>query len=49
MALTNWVFQNFNLVQENAANLLLENGIIIIALQESNPTVWVEKTETGTG
>jgi len=48
MALTNWVFQNFNLVQEDAANLFLENGIII-ALQESNPTVWVEKTETGTG
>tara|TARA_R110000751_G_scaffold93312_2_gene182358 strand:+ start:160 stop:306 length:147 start_codon:yes stop_codon:yes gene_type:complete len=48
MALTNWIFQNFNLVQEDSANILLENGIVI-ALQESNPTVWVEQTETGTG
>jgi len=48
MPLTNWVIQNFNIVQENKANILLENGDIL-ALQEFNSTVWTEQTETGTG
>ena len=38
MALTNWVFQNFNLVQEDAANLFLENGIIIACLLYTSPS-----------
>ena len=48
MPLTNWVIKNFNIVQENKANILLENGDIL-ALQEFNSTVWTEQTETGTG
>jgi hypothetical protein len=52
---TNWIFQQFCIVQEDGANILIESSnpslqiIDLLALQEFNSTVWTEQTETGTG
>ena len=46
---TNWVIDNFCLIQETGGNLLTEDGLSLIALQEFNSTVWTEDTDTGNG
>ena len=46
---TNWVIDNFCLIQETGGNLLTEDGLNLIALQEFNSTVWTEDTDTGNG
>jgi hypothetical protein len=45
---TNWVIDNFCLIQETGGNLLTEDGLNL-ALQEFNSTVWTEDTDTGNG
>lgn len=46
---TNWVIDNFCLVQENGGNLYTEDIVNVISLQEFNSTVWTEETSTGNG
>jgi|TARA_R110000764_G_scaffold233215_1_gene326034 hypothetical protein len=52
---TNWVFEQFCIVQEDGANILIEssnvplNIINLLSLQEFNSTVWTDQTATGTG
>ena len=45
---TNWVIEDFCLVQESGGNILAEDSDYI-ALQEFNSTVWTEQTSTGSG
>jgi len=45
---TNWVFDNFDLIQEAGGNLLTEDGFYI-SLEEFNTAVWTEETDTGNG
>jgi len=45
---TNWVNDEFDLIQESGGNLLYEDADYI-ALQEWNSTVWTEDTTTGNG
>ena len=45
---TNWVIENFCIVQEDGANILMENNEIV-ALQEFDSTTWTEQTTTGSG
>jgi len=45
---TNWVFDNFDLVQESSGNILTEDGFYI-ALEEFNTTTWTEEADTGNG
>ncbi len=45
---TNWVIENFILIQESGGNLLMEDSDYI-SLQEFNSTNWAEDTTTGTG
>ncbi len=46
---TNWVIDNFCLVQESGGNLYTEDVPDLIALQEFDSTVWTEETDTGNG
>ena len=46
---TNWVIDNFCLIQEAGGNLLTEDGLSLISLQEFDSTVWTEETSTGNG
>jgi len=43
--LTNWVFDNFDLIQEAGGNLLTEDGFYI-SLEEFNTSVWGEESPT---
>lgn len=45
---TNWVIENFCLIQEDGGNIFMENSDII-SLQEFSSTVWTEQTATGSG
>ena len=45
---TNWVVENFIIIQESGGNILAEDSDYI-ALQEFNNTVWAEQTSTGSG
>ena len=46
---TNWVIDNFCIVQETGGNIYTEDGFGLLALQEHQSTIWVENTETGNG
>lgn len=48
MADTNWVVDNFDVIQEEGGNILFEEGQLM-ALQEYNDTVWTKDTSTGAG
>ncbi len=45
---TNWVVENFCILQESGGNILTE-GSDYIALQEFNSTLWPEQTSAGSG
>jgi len=45
---TNWVVENFCIIQESGGNILAEDSDYI-SLQEYNNTVWTEQTSTGSG
>ena len=45
---TNWVVENFCLVQETGGNILTEDSNYV-ALQEFDSTTWSEQTDTGSG
>ena len=45
---TNWVVENFCLLQESGGNILTETEDFI-ALDEYNSTDWTEQTSTGSG
>ncbi len=45
---TNWVNDDFDLIQESGGNILYEDEDYV-ALQEGNSTVWAEDTATGDG
>jgi len=45
---TNWVVENFLIIQESGGNILAEDSDYI-SLQEYNNTVWTEQTSTGSG
>ena len=48
MADTNWVIENFNLIQQSGGNIKTEDGVNI-ALQEFDSTNWTIDTDTGSG
>tara|TARA_R110002012_G_scaffold298514_2_gene497012 strand:+ start:946 stop:1089 length:144 start_codon:yes stop_codon:yes gene_type:complete len=45
---TNWVVENYCLLQESGGNILTEQSDYI-ALQEYNSTDWEEQTSSGSG
>jgi hypothetical protein len=45
---TNWVIDDFILIQESGGNILMEDDDYI-ARQEWNSTTWTEQTTTGDG
>ena len=45
---TNWVVEEFCLIQESGGNILLEESDYI-ALQEWDSTTWTEQTSAGNG
>lgn len=45
---TNWVVENFCLIQEEGGNILMEDNDLV-ALQEFESTTWTEQTATGSG
>ena len=45
---TNWVIDQFNMLQESVGNILTEDSKYI-ALEEYNSTTWTEQTSTGSG
>lgn len=45
---TNWVVEDFCLLQESGGNILTE-AEDFIALDEYNSTDWTEQTSTGSG
>jgi hypothetical protein len=45
---TNWVIENFCLVQEEGGNILMEDSDLV-SLQEFDSTTWTEQTATGAG
>lgn len=45
---TNWVIENFCLIQEDGGNILMEDSALV-SLQEFDSTAWTEQTATGAG
>lgn len=45
---TNWVFEKFNLIQEEGGNILTEDGKFI-ARQEFKDIIWTTDETTGNG
>jgi|TARA_R110000803_G_scaffold40038_1_gene86201 hypothetical protein len=46
---TNWVVDDFCIIQETGGNLLTEDGFRLLALEEFDSTVWEKETDTGNG
>lgn len=48
MMATNWVIEDFTIIQEEGGNLLMEDGDYI-SREKWNSTTWTEQTATGNG